>query len=352
MSISFFLLSLFQKTPGFFYLFPFFVRSGIVGQALDAGSEPLGEEKRKCFSSILSGIIEVVLNTIGTELEKGTEIKKADLEKEIIELADLHDSLDKDTCISRQSTGVRRGNLRTTPHDTPNVMDSGHPKLTHGQIPYLASSSIYYLLQTTLKLCSTDCSKSVGASQNHSQSSLGNSSKYCPKVISLVLNACLRHLKSLPVMRKDDPLKTLIYGNIKMLGPQLLKLIFLLKSVPKFVTDQKKKEAKGKKDVEDRREHLHLALICLKELIVVSSWSANLTGLLEDMASVYTLECPVSDDECEAAARIDDQHIRSKELFITKTLKPLFSELLALSFFAEVEVTALLPSSFQLYAQF
>jgi hypothetical protein len=60
------------------------------------------------------------------------------------------------------------------------------------------------------------------------------------------------------------------------------------------------------------------------------------------------LECPVSDDECEAAAGIDDQHIRSKELFITKTCKPLFSELLALSFFAEVEVNALLSSSFQL----
>jgi len=290
----------------------------------------------------------VVLNTIGTELEKGTEIKKADLEKEIIELADLHDSLDKDSCISRQSTGVRRGNLRTTPHDTPNVMDSGHTKLTHGQIPYLASSSIYYLLQTTLKLYNTDCSNNIGASQNHSQSSSGNSSKCCHKVISLVLNACLRQLKSLPVMRKDDPLKTLIYGNIKMLGPQLLKLILLLKSVPKFVTDQKKKEAKGEKDVEDRMEHLHLALICLKELIVVSSWSGNLAGLLEDMASVYTLECPVSDDECEAAAGIDDQHIRSKELFITKTCKPLFSELLALSFFAEVEVNALLSSSFQL----
>jgi hypothetical protein len=92
----FFFVPLFEKTPGFFIQFHYLiVRPGILGQAQDAGSEPLGEEKRKCCSSILSGIIEVVLNTIGTELEKGTEIKKADLEKEIIELADLHDSLDR-----------------------------------------------------------------------------------------------------------------------------------------------------------------------------------------------------------------------------------------------------------------
>lgn len=51
-----------------------------------------------------------------------------------------------------------------------------------------------------------------------------------------------------------------------------MKLIFLLKSGARFVIDQKKKEAKGKKDVDDPREHLHLALVCLKELIMVSSW--------------------------------------------------------------------------------
>ena len=323
------------------------VRSGILGQAQDAGSKPLEEEKSTC-ALILSGIIEVLLNAIATELEKATDIKKVDLEKEITEFVDLHDSLDKDTCTSRQNNGIRRGNLRTATQDIPNNIDSGHIKFTQGRIPFLATSSIYQLLQTALKLYNTDCSNTVGASQNRSQLSMGNSSKYCSKIISFALNAFLRLLKSLSVTGTENSLKTLIYGDIKMLGPQLLKLIFLLKSVPKFATDQKKKEAKGEKNDEDRRENLHLALICIKELIMVSLWSSNLTGLLEEMVSVSPLECPGSDDDCEAATRIDDQQIRSKELFIRKILMPLFSECLALSYFGEVEVNALLPSSFQL----
>uniref|UniRef100_A0A2N9H7A5 Fanconi anemia group I protein n=1 Tax=Fagus sylvatica TaxID=28930 RepID=A0A2N9H7A5_FAGSY len=323
------------EDPGFLTSFySLNVRSGILGQAQDAGSKPLEEEKSKC-ALILSGIIEVVLNAIATDLEKATDIKKVDLEKEITEFVDLHDSLDKDT---RQSNSSRRGNVRTATQDIPNGIDSGHIKLTQGRIPFLATSSIFQLLQTALKLYDTDCSNTIGASQNHSQSSMGNSSKCCSKIIAFVLNAFLRHLKSLSVTGNENPLKTLIYGNIKMLGPQLLKLIFLLKSVPKFATDQQKKEAKGKKDDEDRREHLHLALICLKELMMVSLRSSNLTGLLEDMVSVSPFECPGSDDDCEAAARIDDQQIRSKELFIRKTLIPLFSELLALSYFGEVEI--------------
>ncbi|KAM4126898.1 hypothetical protein ACJW30_02G049000 [Castanea mollissima] len=310
---------------------------GILGQAQDAGSKPLEEEKSTC-ALILSGIIEVLLNAIATELEKATDIKKVDLEKEITEFVDLHDSLHEDTCTSRKNNGIRRGNLRTATQDIPNNIGSGHIKFTQGQIPFLTTSSIYQLLQTALKLYNIDCSNTVGACQNRSQLSMGNSLKCCSKIISFALNAFLRHLKSLSVTGNENSLKTLIYGDIKMLGPQLLKLIFLLKSVPTFATDQKKKEAKGEKNDEDRRENLHLALICIKELIMVSLWSSNLTGLLEQMVSVSPLECPGSDDDCEAATRIDDQQIRSKELFIRKILMPLFSECLALSYFGEVEI--------------
>ncbi|KAF5452322.1 hypothetical protein F2P56_027331 [Juglans regia] len=311
---------------------------GVLGQIENAGSKHLEEENGKCCALILAGIIEVVLNTIGNEMEKTTEIRKVELEKEIIRLLDLHHSLEKYTCTSRQGNGIRKGNLPSAPHDTPNIMDSGHTKVTKGRIPYLSTSSIYQLLQTALKLYNTDCSNGIGAYQNCSQSSSGNSSKCGSKIISFVLNAFLHNAKSLPLMGKEDPLMTLIYGDIEMLGPQLLKLIFLLKSLPKSVTDHKKKEPKGKKEVGDQRELLHLAFVCLKELIIVSLCSPNLAGMLEDMASVSTFQCPGSDDECEAATRIDDQHVRGKELFITKILKPFFSELLALSFFGEVEV--------------
>lgn len=289
---------------------------------------------------ILSGIIEVVLNAIATGLEKATDGKKLDLEKELIEFVDLHDSLDKDTGFSRQSTVIRRGNPRTSAHDVPNNMESGHSKVTQGRISFFATSSIYQILQTVLKLLNTDNPNHVAASQNNSQLTC-KTSKCCSKMICFVLNVSLSHIKSSSVLQNDDPLRALIYGEIKVLGPPLLKLIFLLTSRPRMVSNQNKTEAKGKKDVQEQKEHLHLALICLKELIMICSRTTHLTGLLEDMVSISTLQHAGLDNESETISIIEDQHTRSKELFIVKTLKPLFSELLALSFFSEVEVTSI-----------
>lgn len=279
------------------------------------------------------------MNAIATELEKATDRKKLDLEKELIEFVDLHDSLDKDAGISKQSTTIRRGNPRTTAHDMTNNMDSGQSKVTQGRVSFFATSSIYQILQTVLTLLNTDNSDNVATSQNHSQLT-SKTTKCSAKMICFVLNASLSHIKSSSVLRNEDPLRTLIYGELKMLGPPLLKLIILLKSGPKM-SDQKKKEAKGKKDVHGQRDHLHLALICLKELIMICSSTSHLTGLLEDMVSISTLQHADSNNESETISIIDDQHLRSKELFIVKTLKPLFSELLALSFFSEVEVTGI-----------
>ncbi|KAK9933815.1 hypothetical protein M0R45_020990 [Rubus argutus] len=56
------------------------------------------------------------------------------------------------------------------------------------------------------------------------------------------------------------------------------------------------------------------------------------------MVSISVLQDAGLENECEKASTVEDPHIRSKELFILKTLKPLFSELLALSFFGEVEI--------------
>lgn len=82
------------------------------------------------------------MNTNFTELEKATDIKKVELEKEIIEFGDLHDSLDKDACTLRQSNGIRSGNIRTVARDISNIMESGQTKVTHERIPYLSSFSI------------------------------------------------------------------------------------------------------------------------------------------------------------------------------------------------------------------
>lgn len=278
------------------------------------------------------------MNAIATELGKASDRNKLDLEKELIQFVELYYSLDKDTSFSRQSTATRRGNTRTPAHDILNNMNSSHSKEMQGRISFFATSSIYQLLQMVLTLLDTDYSNNAEASQKHSQST-SKTSKCSSEFIYFLLNVSLSHIKSSLLLQNEDPLKTLIYGEIKVLGSPLLKLIYLFTSGPKMVTDQKKKEAKGKKDV-GRREHLHLALICLKELITISC-SSDLTGLLEDLVSISILQDAGLENECERASTVEDPHIRSKELFILKTLKPLFSELLALSFFGEVEVTSI-----------
>ncbi|PRQ39249.1 putative fanconi anemia group I protein [Rosa chinensis] len=308
---------------------------GIFGQTQDGGSSSFEDNKRKCSAFVLSGIIEVLVNAIATELDKASDRTKLDLEKELIQFVELHHSLNKDTCFSSKSTAVRKGSTRTPAHDILNNTNSSHSKEMQGRISFFATSSIYQILQTLLRLLDTDYYNNVEASQMHSQST-SKTSKCSSEFISFVLNVSLSHIKSSLLLRNEDPLRTLIYGEIKILGSPLLKLFSLFKSGPKLVMDQKKKEAKGKKDV-GQREHLHLALICLKELIMICS-NSDLTGLLEDMVSISILQDADLETECERASRIEDPHIRSKELFILKTLKPLFSELLAVSLFGEVEI--------------
>ncbi|KAJ9699622.1 hypothetical protein PVL29_005473 [Vitis rotundifolia] len=317
----------------------------IFGQTQDTVSRTSEDEKRRCCALILSGIVEVFLNTIATEMEKATDIEKVDLLKELIDFVNHYDSLKKSRSTSRQRNGIKRGNLRTAVHDIRDSTDLGHMTLSQARIPFLATSSIYQLLQTSLDLYNIDFSNGITTSQNYSQSSSGKTLVCTSKMISFVLNVSLHQIKSFTVSGKDDPLKTLIYGEIEMLGHPLLKLIWLLKSEPKLEADQKKKEGKGRKDVEDRKEHLHLALICLKELIKICLQNPHQTSLLEDLVSLSTVEYPLrnvadvgSDDECEIASGTDDQNIKSKVLLIKRCIRPLFSELLGLSFLREVEI--------------
>ncbi|GMI64607.1 hypothetical protein like AT5G49110 [Hibiscus trionum] len=295
------------------------------------------EEKRKCCALILSGVVEVVLNTITMDLEKATDEKKVELENEIIQFVDRHDSFAKEASTSRQSNAGKRTNLRATPNDTTDNLDSSNTKLIQEHTPFLATSSIYQLLLIALKLHSTESSNIEATSQNHSQSSSSKAST-CFKIVSFALNASLHHVKSSVAMGNEDLVKKLIYGEINMLGPPLLRLTLLLKPGSNVATSQKKKESKAKKDAEERKEHLHLAFLCLKEMIAVSLCGSRLTRLLENLLLVPELKHADLHDECAQASEIDDQDIRNKELFIRKYLKPLLTDLMKLSAFRTVEI--------------
>ncbi|KAJ6323432.1 hypothetical protein OIU76_010859 [Salix suchowensis] len=306
-----------------------------LGRIQGDSSTSAPEEKRKCCALILVGILEVVVNTFANRLSKATDIEKADLEKELVGFVNLHESLEKDLC-TRLSTGIKRGNVRATAPVMAGNIEPGNNRLTQERVPYLTTSSLCQLMQTALKLCNTECSKTIAASQHHSQLSSSKPIK-CLQIMAFTLNHSLHHIKSYLTVAKENPLRTLIYGEIKLMGPPLLKLIFLLKSGKKLGPEEKKKEEKRMKD-EDRKGYLHLALVCMKELVTISLQNPHLTELLEDLVSVSTLEYPELDDKYEEDSRIDDQHIRTKQLFVVKVLKPLFSELLAQSYFHELEI--------------
>lgn len=275
----------------------------------------------------------MVLNTIAIELEKATDLNREDLENEILEFINFNESLEKYTC-AKQSSVIRSQNVQANVLEIPYLSYEG---LTQECIPFFATSSLCQLMKTALSLHDSERSRSSAASQNHSQLPSRETSK-CFKIIHFVLNSSLHHIRSYRTGRKE-PLKTLIYGEINLMGPPLLKLICLLNSGPKLATDQKK-EMKGKKDVEGGKEHLHLALICLKELITISLKNSHSTSLLEDLLSVSTLKYEI-DEEYEEICRIADQQIRIKMNFIVKILRPLITELLAHSSFHEIEVHSL-----------
>ncbi|XP_077218685.1 fanconi anemia group I-like protein [Tasmannia lanceolata] len=333
-----------------------FLRNGsledVVAKTQDPGSRSLEGEKTSCCAQILLGIIEVLLNTVATELEKAKESEKVDLEKELMDFIVFHESLQKDACITKQVNGLTKSSsvssaeytLDKIDHNTKECPRSSLLKPLQARSPLLGTLSIYQLLVTAIKLFNADGSNSRAVSQN-SQSSLCKPSLNCLKLISFVLKACLHQLKSYPLTENDDPLKTLIYGDVKVLGRPLLQLLLLLKSASKLERDPKKKEAKGKKDVEDRVGQIHLCVSCLYELFKISLHGSHLTGLIEELLSVFSLEyrleqgtdaCGVDDGELDST--INDQCVRSIHLFLEKGIKPLFSELLGLSLFRETEV--------------
>ncbi|XP_024961417.1 Fanconi anemia group I protein [Cynara cardunculus var. scolymus] len=311
---------------------------GLLGQMKDPASTPQQGERYKYSAQILSGVIEVILNTLAIELEKATNDKKIDLEKEFVDLVDLYGSLEKYTSTSAQSTqsnGTRKGIARSSALCLTYKNESDNMKSFKERASFLATPSIHQLFQTSFELYKNDAVKSVTTSQVHSQAT-SNSPNQHSRLFYFILNVTLCQTKSFSYVAKDDPLKALIHGDIKVLGPPLLKLIWLL-----MWPDQKKKDANGKKDNEDRKGLIFLALMCLKELLKVSSQNLDEMREIEDMlahavgedASRDVLEA--EDDDNEQVNGINNQR---EELFITKIVKPLFSELLHAKFYHEVEI--------------
>ncbi|KAL8105360.1 uncharacterized protein LOC141676526 [Apium graveolens] len=310
----------------------------LLGQIQDAASAQVKEEKKYC-AWILSGILEVVVNIITTEFEKATDIKKLDLEKELLEHADVYASLER---YFSSGTGNKRGIVKSTATQIPDKPESSRTNFFKEKT-LLATTSISHLFQIALGMYRSG-SNSTATSQNHSQSSSRNPSIQCFKLLLFALNASLRLIKSFSAAGKDDKLKILVYGEMKLLGSPILKAIWFLKLSPNNVADHKN-ETKGRKDTEDRNELFHLALVCLKELITTYLQCPEQEGIIAELVLQATLENGPNDvsnvdliDECEVNNQTDDQTERSIYMFIKLIIKPIFSKLLSASSFQEIEI--------------
>ncbi|KAL7144432.1 hypothetical protein ABFS83_07G012200 [Erythranthe nasuta] len=305
---------------------------GLLGKNQDSGSTPIEEEKRRCPATLILGIIEVVMNNIVAELAKAADAQKSELEKELSQFVEIHDSVEKYTSNSRQCSGNRKSIIRPSASDSShnNKLALGTTKSSMERTPLLSTLTIHRLLQLALELWELDSSK------RNSQLSSGKAQAINFKTLSCVLHMCLRQLKFFSFVGKDDPLKKMIYGEIKLIGPSVMNIILSLKAVPKSERDSSKKEPKGRKDFEDRLEYIHSALLCLKRLIEISLHSSKYAGLIDDLVSANRTED--ADEECGLAKGIDDISTKSKELFIKKSIEPLLNEFLDFSFFREAEI--------------
>ncbi|KAK9059162.1 hypothetical protein SSX86_021781 [Deinandra increscens subsp. villosa] len=282
----------------------------LLGQTKDASPTGQQVERYKYSGWILSGVIKVILNTVATELEKASDDKKIEMEKEFVDLVDLYISLEKNTtnhAPSTQNDGTRKGITQSTAVDPTYKNETDNAKSNKAKAPVLATSSLYQLFQTSFELYKHDESKS--------------------KLLNFVLNAILCQIKSFADVANDDPLKGLIYGDIKVLGPPLLKLIWLLM----------KKDAKGKKDNGDIKGLFLLALMCLKELVIVNSYSLEEIREIEEMLSDSVREDAV-DSECDHDYEVNETDNEREKILVSKFVKPLFSKLIHAKFFHEVEI--------------
>ncbi|CAI9118850.1 OLC1v1020477C2 [Oldenlandia corymbosa var. corymbosa] len=312
---------------------------GLLGKTCDSESSTSEEKNSSFHAVVLLGIIEVVLNIIINELEKGIDLKKVELQKELLDFVNIHNSLEKFTSTSRQA----RKTVRPTASDLVDKFTSSGHTLPQGRISFLATSSIHYLLQKAPEQLQLNGSAHV-TSQNNSQLSSSKASDGNSKMFLFMLHICLHQLTSLPFAEREDSLWMLVYGEIKLLGPPLLKLVLLLTSAPDNQTSLIKNDTKKKK-IDDRKEYIHLALMCLKNLITSTLGTPGYSEFIEDMMSLCESELQSrgildADGTYEygtADSRVDHSS-KSDVMFIRKCMVPLVIDLLKVSLFREVEV--------------
>jgi len=183
---------LFKRT--FFCAYNFCTLTDQRGQSQEAGSLSSPSEVAHCHNFAMLGIIEVFFYFAASKLEKASDESKEMIEKEILELVNVHSGFEKKMSNGRERIARRRANAgdATDKHtNEPRENSNASLQKLHGKRGKFADSSLYELSVMCVKQCHADNYNNV--SQHPSQTTLNQSSN----LTSFVLKAFLELSKSL-----------------------------------------------------------------------------------------------------------------------------------------------------------
>nr|TKV96199.1 hypothetical protein SEVIR_9G414100v2 [Setaria viridis] len=315
------------------------------GQSQEAGSLSSPSEMAHCHNLAMLGIIEVFVDFAASKLEKASDESKEMIEKEILELVDAHSVLERNKSNYREKIARKRGNAGdTTEKATNEPKDNSNASLQklHEKSGKFVDSSLYELSVLCVKQCNADSYNNC--SQRPSQTKC-NQSSY---LVSFVLKAFLELFKSLATKDSGD-FRIKLYEDLKRLIQPIMQLIWrLLLDSNQENGSSKRNMTQGKKNIECKKDQLHLALACLKELLQPSVSGDHSSDIIEVIIS----SAPPNIEDMVDAGELDKNDTTIVEDRSTKNvqvllniLKVLYARVLSQSLLRESEaVTELILS--------
>ena len=327
---------LFKRT--FFCAYNFCMLTDQRGQSQEAGSLSSLSEVAHCHNFAMLGIIEVFVDFAASKLEKASDESKEMIEKEILELVNVHSGFEKKMSNGRERIARRRANAgdATDKHtNEPRENSNASLQKLHGKRSKFADSSLYELSVMCVKQCHADNYNNV--SQHPSQTTLNQSSN----LTSFVLKAFLELSKSL-ASKDSRGFRIKLHEDFKKLCQPIMQLVwcFLLDPIQEN-GGSKRNMTQGKKNIECKKDQLYLALTCLKKFLEPSVSGDHSSDVIDFLIS---LAPPNIEDMMDAVdldnndtTMVEDRSTRNVHMLLN-ILKTLYARLLTQSLLRESEV--------------
>lgn len=327
---------LFKMT--FFCAYNFCMLTDQRGQSQEAGSLSSPSEVAHCHNFAMLEITEVLVDFAASKLEKASDESKEMIEKEILELVNVHSGFEKKMSNGRERIARRRANAgdATDKHtNEPRENSNASLQKLHGKRGKFADSSLYELSVMCVKQCLADNYNNV--SQHPSQTTLNQSSN----LTSFVLKAFLELSKSL-TSKDSRGFRIKLHEDFKKLCQPIMQLIwcFLLDPIQEN-GGSKRNMTQGKKKIECKKDQLYLALTCLKKFLEPSVSGDHSSDVIDFLIS---LAPPNIEDMMDAVdldnndtTMVEDRSTRNVHMLLN-ILKTLYARLLIQSLLRESEV--------------